>query len=469
VKSAATYCERCGLDKMWLRSDGVCDECAYEAEVTGNGKVSTASSASTAIDTAPHLAPDSAAFNGVAGEVVRAIEPHTEADPAGLLANVLARFGAMVGPMAEARVGFVHHPPVIWPAIVGRSSRSRKDTAQAEVRGVLNHVEDGWNERHELGGFGSGEALIEQASQHPNEAILMVESEFGRVLAAASRDGSTVSQVLRQAFDFRRMEHRIRGKAFTAPPTPVSLIGHITADELKDRQSGLRPVEIMNGFGNRVLWVYVDRRRIDAHLKPMPTDTLNALVRRLRASLDGARQARNPVERSGAAEELWDDLYGRVANDDGMGLVGTLTARAEAQLLRLSLIYALLDGTDVIQRSHLEAAWEFWRYCRWSAQHIWVGPGTGDPDLDRIADILDGGDRLDARALDRMFYGHRSGAEVRRKAITAGIAVEEREKTGGRDRIVLVAGKAEQAGKGPLWWTSTAFSSSSAGVTKEER
>jgi hypothetical protein len=104
-----------------------------------------------------------------------------------------------------------------------------------------------------------------------------------------------------------------------------------------------------------------------------------------------------------------------MAEDDGTGLVDALTARAEAQVLRLSLIYALLDGAQAADRAHLEAAWEVWRYCRWSAQRIWVGAGTGDPDLDRIQAVLDGQD-LSNRDLDRMFSGNRSTRDLRDKA-----------------------------------------------------
>lgn len=408
---------------------------------------------------APSLDPASAALRGLPGDVVRALEPHTEADPAALLVNTLAAFGAMVGPMAEARVGFAHHPPSVFVALVGRTSRSRKGTATVEIDGLMRHVEDDWHARHAVGGFASGEAFIEHAEEQPGEAIYMVESELARLLAVASRDGSSVSSVLRNAWDFRGMEHRIRKKKYVAPPAPVTLIGHITIDEVKDPRHGLRPVECLNGFGNRVLWVFVDRRRVVANLEPVPERTLGPLVRRLHSALVTARGV-GVVVRTPEANDLWTELYGAMANDDGLGVVDALTARAEAQVLRLSLIYALMDGSPAVERSHLESAWEVWRYCRWSAQHIWVGRGTGDPDVDRIAAVLAGGDELTARELDRMFQGHRSTAELREKAIRLGVAVEVSRPTGGRPATVIsAADKGDKAGKG-RWWLRTAFRNS---------
>jgi hypothetical protein len=407
----------------------------------------------------PVLAPDSIALHGIAGEVVRTFEPYTEADPAALLFNFHAEFGAMVGPMARARVGSAPQPPALFVALVGRSSRSRKGTATAEIGALMRQVEDGWHDRHQLSGFGSGEAFIEHASEQAGEAIYMVETELARVLAVASRDGSSVSSVLRAAWDFRRMEHRIRKNTYDAPPAPVVMVGHITIDELRDPRHGLRPVEIMNGFGNRVQWVWVDRRRLVPDPEPPPQHVLLPLIRRIRDVLDAARGGPSLLTRSDEARQLWDeDLYQRVAEDEGAGLVDALTARAEAQILRLSLLYALEDGAPVIDRVHLEAAWECWRYCRWSAQRIFVGRGTGDPDVDRIVAVLAAGEELTGRDLDRMFLGHRSTADLRERAIRLGVAQEISKPTAGRPAIVLTspADKADKADKG-LWWVRPTF------------
>ena len=45
------------------------------------------------------------------------------------------------------------------------------------------------------------------------------------------------------------------------------------------------------------------------------------------------------------------------------GLYGAVTSRAEAQVVRLSLIYALLDCSPVIRQEHLLAALALWEYC----------------------------------------------------------------------------------------------------------
>lgn len=430
---------------------------ASSADETAEMTAPSASSSATSLDRsdkeAPYLARESAAFAGLAGTVVRLLAAQTEADPAGLLVNLLSRFGAMVGPTARVQVGAVPHPPALYVATVGRSSRSRKGTATAEIEWIFDRVEDDWAFEHRVSGFGSGEAFIEHAAAHPGDAIYMIESEFARLLAVASREGSSVSAVLRNAYDFRRLEHRVRKTVNSAPPAPVSLVGHVTIDELRDPRFGLRPVEVVNGFGNRILWIYVDRRRLVPRPERLAGDTANQVVRDLRDVVVQARRGPAVLAFSDAADRLWGDLYPRLSDDDAVGVLGAITARAEGQLVRLALIYALLDGSDVIDVPHIESAWEVWRYARWSAQFIFVGAGTGDADLDRIAAVLDGGDDLDMRDLDRMFFGHRSTAELRRRAVEFGIAREVRESTRGRDRILLrFRDKAEEAAMSGRWW-----------------
>jgi hypothetical protein len=420
--------------------------------VTNPYAVDRPSSEAPALNDAPHLDPSSAALAGLAGDVVRALEPHTEADPAALLVNVLVHFGAMVGSGATTRVGAAVHVPAFFAAIVGRTSRSRKGTADAEVSAMMERVEDGWHRGHRVGGFGSGEAFIEHCAENPGSSVLMVEPEFARLLAVASREGSSASSVLRSAWDHRPMDYRIRKTKYEAPAAPIALLAQITADELRDRRHGIRLNDVMNGFGNRVLWAYADRRKVLANPTHLDYLTESGLVIRLRDVLSIARGT-GEVIRTSAAQKLWADLYERLAADDPPGTIGAVTGRAEAQLTRLSLVYALLDGSSAM-----------WRYSRWSAQHIWVGAGTGDPDLDRIESVLAAGEELTARELDRMFLGHRSTAELRQKAIEAGIAVELKEGTAGRPRTLLrAADKAEKADKPSVrWWIAPTFTGSSA-------
>ena len=64
-------------------------------------------------------------------------------------------------------------------------------------------------------------------------------------------------------------------------------------------------------------------------------------------------------------------------------MLGAIIQRADAQTIRLALLYALLDGSAQIDLVHLEAAEALWAYCEASARYIF-----GDLFGDRTADAI---------------------------------------------------------------------------------
>ena len=93
------------------------------------------------------------------------------------------------------------------------------------------------------------------------------------------------------------------------------------------------------------------------------------------------------------AQDVWGynerprlGVYSKLA-ERPPGVLGHVTARAPQQVLRLALIFALLDGVLEIRREHLEAALEVWRYCDDSCCHLF-GDLIGDPTADTILKAL---------------------------------------------------------------------------------
>lgn len=64
---------------------------------------------------------DPAALHGLAGQIVKAIEPTTEASAPAMLSTLLTAAGAMIGRGAYVRVGPDTHYPVLFSVIVGQS------------------------------------------------------------------------------------------------------------------------------------------------------------------------------------------------------------------------------------------------------------------------------------------------------------------------------------------------------------
>src|SRR5439155_16518265 len=84
------------------------------------------------------------AFHGLVGDIVRRIEPHTEADPVALLIQVLTAFGNVIGRKPHAIADGSRHPMNLFAVIVGESSKSRKGTSWAHVRGIFKRADEQW-------------------------------------------------------------------------------------------------------------------------------------------------------------------------------------------------------------------------------------------------------------------------------------------------------------------------------------
>jgi hypothetical protein len=73
--------------------------------------------------------------------------------------------------------------------------------------------------------------------------------------------------------------------------------------------------------------------------------------------------------------------------EDRPGMFGQVTARAEAQTLRLAILYALADGSNELQAEHLASAYAVWGYCEDSALYLF-GDQLGDADADKLLEAL---------------------------------------------------------------------------------
>jgi hypothetical protein len=132
---------------------------------------------------------------------------------------------------------------------------------------------------------------------------------------------------------------------------------------------------------------------------------------------------------------VWEKVYGELSEGSG-GLHGAVTARAEAQVVRLALLYCLLDGADAIDTPHLFAALSVWQYCDATATYVF-GASLGDRTADEITRRLEraGSAGLTRTEISDAFKRHKSAEQIgaalellRRK----GRATCETVSTGGR-------------------------------------
>lgn len=330
------------------------------------------------------IAPDQAAYHGLAGQIVARIAPHTEADPVAILVQLLVAFGAAVGRGAWFEVEATRHHPNQFCVLVGDSAKARKGSSWDRVWRLLEHADPTLAGRVTTG-LSSGEGLVWHVRDPAgtdagisDRRLLVIEPEFASVLKAANRDQSTLSPVLRSAWDGRPLALLTRTAPARATDAHISLIGHITSAELVHHA---RAVELANGFLNRFLLVGCRRVRLLPDGGDPDPLAGSRLPNRLKRHLAHAQRAGH-MRLDPAARALWHDAYARLSEPQ-TGVAGALAARAEAHTLRLALLYALIDGHQHVTAGHLQAALALWDYtarsAAWALDHA-----TGDPLAERI-------------------------------------------------------------------------------------
>jgi hypothetical protein len=349
-----------------------------------------------------------AALHGLAGEIVTRVAPHTESDPVALLVQLLIAFGNLVGRRPRWRVEATDHHLNLFGVIVGRSAKARKGTGLDHVLRLLASCDPAWRSDCVQGGLATGEGLVwlvrdpdprdrvRRGSPDPavpttgalppdprDRRLLVVESEFGATLATLSREGNSLSGILRQAWDGGTLRSLSKNRPARATGAHISVIGHVTAEEVTPRLSRL---DARNGFANRFLWVCARRSRFLPHGGRIHEVDFTGLLERLDRAVAWSRQTDRTLHRDDGADRLWEASYPDLSVSKP-GLVGSITSRAEAQVMRLAAAYAVLEVSETIRVEHMRAALAVWRYCEQSAAHIF-GNSLVDPRAEKLLSAL---------------------------------------------------------------------------------
>jgi len=340
-----------------------------------------------------------AAYYGLAGEVVHSIEPHSEADPVAILMQFLAAFGNAVGLSPYYQIEGDKHRAKLFVVTSGATSKGRKGTALGRIRQLMEIADRDWERDNIQSGLSSGEGVIfhvrdpiatlgkdgmtEQVDAGvTDKRLMLVTEEFAGALRVMERAGNTLSPVLRDAWGTSKLQTLTKNSPIKATDSHISIIGHVTDAELR---AVLTKVEMANGFANRFLFARVRRSKLLPHGGHLDFATLQELGEQVAERL---RQARTlgRVTMTDVAAEAWEKNYAFLSGDRP-GLLGAILGRAEAPVIRIALIYALLDNTERIDLLHLRAALAVWGFCEDSTTQIW-GDMIGDDVADAILAAL---------------------------------------------------------------------------------
>jgi hypothetical protein len=350
------------------------------------------------------------ALYGLAGEAVRALAPHTEAQPEAILLQLLAAFGNVIGPGPHCMVGATRHTLNLFLVLVGESSKARKGTSWNHIARLFAEVDPVWTENRVTSARLTARGLIAIMGQQAGDRrLLLLAEELASVLHTMGRSRSQLSPLLRCAWDSATLRLIDRDRLVQANGGHLSLIGHITQRELAE---SLHRTEAHNGFANRCLWACVERTGCLPDGGSVDPLALSAIADRLRHAVEWA-QSRPEIlfRRDPAASELWNGYYATLSHADSR-LHSAATGRAEAQALRLSAIYAALDCSPIIRLPHLQAALCLWDFCSYSASSLF-GDCVGNSVADRILEGLKAAENgLTRKQIWDLFHGNLGSSSI---------------------------------------------------------
>jgi hypothetical protein len=405
--------------------------------------------------------PDDSAWHGPAGKLARAICEHTEADEIGILVQTLVGWANLARRQAFFQVNSTRHYLNLFACTTGPTALGRKGTAWDIVLSVLSPCDPEWALHSVKGGLTSGEGLIWEVRDEiwkkeavrekgqpvryeevmvdggiSDKRLMAVETEFGGTLKILTREGNTLSAVIRQCWDNGILRTITKNNPARATDAHVSIVAHITEQEVS---RFLSANDAANGFANRFLWVAVRQTRFHPDGAPIPAHAILEAQTHLQAAAEFASAESRRLERDAGAAALWRSVYRDLCRGKS-GLLGAILGRAVPQVMRLACIYALMDFKVSVERCHLEAALALWAYCERSAAYIF-GDALGDRDADHLLSVL----RSSPLGLSQsqissdVFRRHKTREEIARtlgRLLEAGRVYSETVQTAGRPSTV---------------------------------
>jgi Protein of unknown function (DUF3987) len=333
-----------------------------------------------------------AALHGLPGEIATALAEITGADPAALLVIFLTMLGNAIGAQPHAQFGGAAQPARLFALIVGDAATGRKGTAYEAVEGLFRDADPDWADSRVMFGLQSAEAMIDRVADGDDPRLMIVETEFGRLLRVMERAGNMNTQ-LRNAFDGRTLQRilRDRRKSQQATGAHISLLGMITPGELLRLHRHLREA---GGLESRILYcVSAPTRQVNPFQASQVPGWLAGSAREaIEASRRLVMSRTDPVSAFLCGERsIQPSAVLPVADDVRAGWLslikpllpavdtslGAFFGRAETQVIRLAVTYALADQADEISIDHIYAAIALWDYCARSAEVIFGIP-VGD-------------------------------------------------------------------------------------------
>jgi hypothetical protein len=354
---------------------------------------------------------------GISGEFVRLVEPHTEGDRNVILLAFLTCAGNLLGREFFIATGADRQCGNLYLCAVGATGTGRKGSAISAAETFFTYGSRAPHLPKIIYGVSSGEGVIAQVRDRrvkqefnkktgkvdetvidagvEDKRVLFCLSEFQQYIAAMRRQDSILASVIRQAWDKGAIASPSKNNEVVATAALISIIGLISKEELLVETTD---TDAHNGTLNRFLFACSQRSRLlpeGGEFESLyETREWTELQSQFNRNIANSAGASLRLERDSDTQDEWGrnhcpdrGLY-KILSEPRPGLWGAITARAAQQLIRLSLIIAIINGHRRIQAEDQSAAYEIWRYCDDSSKYIFGNRRLDDPRAIRILVVL---------------------------------------------------------------------------------
>jgi hypothetical protein len=318
-------------------------------------------------------------------------------------------YGHIVGRKSYLRLGDLKVYPNLYMCLTGTTGHGAKGTSQRIAKEIVESTIPKHQSLITVSGIGSGEVIVERL-RDPSDIVtkgilkrddgvldkrlLGIEEEFGSILANSARNGDKTSLILRKAWDSETIENSSLANPLKATLPHLSLIGHITIEELKSYLHKKSDTSTQNGFCNRFLWIKCEANKCIPIPKAIDVDkfskALNVKEKYISSSFGIVCDTPKVFELSKRAEEWWINHAEEI--QDRHSPIRTLTARSRVQVLKLALISAILDDSHYVEETHLELGYALVKFSNHTVAELFAN-GYSRPAL-RVLRALKESERL---------------------------------------------------------------------------
>lgn len=376
-------------------------------------------------------------FSGLLADIAKEVTFETEIAPISVYAILIVLLGNYIGLRAKFKHVSSDLQTNLFLILIGLTKNGKKGAAQSAAEKVFKLVldeNDDWLKCIKKG-VKTAEAIVscitdEQFGEEKNvksnqyekiiicegvrdKRLMIVETEFSKVLREASKAGSQMSETYRQSYDGGALSMITKTSPRSTSNSHISTTGHITPSELVFVR---RKEDDFNGFGNRFLHIYSTESDRPISFPRMYEQWDLSIINKLKNIINWVNEDNDlDMKFSAAAKQVWEEFYIKHHNLRISEMVDSLNARNDTHVLKIAMILAIADCSVEIDSVHLNRAIDLINYSRKTIEYVYhTDEEKADINISKICTFLynNGGEAKRSEISKKCFQKNKSSEDI---------------------------------------------------------